>query len=502
MIANIVSFSLTMAISFFMTPYIKESVGMEAYGLVGLANSVISYGTLITVALNTLAGRFIVIEIHRNNYEKANEYFSSVLIANTVIAVILAIPSIWLICNLDVINVSPSLMFDAQLTFTIVIVGFFVGIVGSVFDVVLLSRNILWKGGFRNAESSVIRIALIVLMFSFLDTRVFYVALATFIAGLYPMCFNIRYTRKYEPELRIRRSSFSIKAIKAITSSGIWESVTRLSKILLEGLDLLLCNIFIGGVMTGNVAIGKTLPGLFVVPLALLGGAFYPQFLEYYSKKMRGALHATINRSIDVLSVISGVGASILIVYSADFYRLWMPGEDEVLLSTITILGLGPFLICGCIDSLYMVFALTNKVKISSIVMVASGFLSVGLTFLCLNYTDWGVYAIVGVSSAVGIVREFLFLPMYAAHCLGVGKHTFYKRIFVNLAIVVVMLCLSYGVKSMMPTDSWTMLITNLAICGILGLSVSWYVVLSKEQRMIITTQIKNKLSALKREFK
>ena len=494
MIANTTAFVFATAISFFLTPYITKNVGIEAYGLVGLANSFISYVTLFTAALNSMASRFIIIEIHKNEFAKANEYFSSVLIANTIIALLLILPSIWLIYNLDMINVSKSLMFDAQVTFSIVILSFFVNLVGSFFGIVLYAKNLLYKGSFRTMESNIIRIVLILLLFSFLDTRIFYVALATFVAGLYPLFWNIRYTRKLIPELKVSISSFSIASIKELTASGIWNSVTKLSQILLDGLDLLLCNIFIGGVMTGNVAVAKTLPGLFIALIAVLSDSYFPQFLEFYSKKMKESLLISINQSINVLSSISGVCLSILIIYSEDFYRLWLPGQDARLLSTLTILSLGTVLISSCIYSLYSVFSLTNKVKTNSIVMVFSGFLSISITFICLKTTDWGVYAIVGISSLIGILRNLLFTPLYSAYCLGLPRRIFYKRIMINLTNILIMLMVTSLVRYLYPANTWGSLILNFVIAGIIGSTISWYLVFTKEQRRITINKIYKKI--------
>lgn len=495
MIANTCSFVFATVISFFLTPYITKNVGIEAYGLVGLANSFISYVTLFTSALNSMASRFIIIEIHKNEYSKANEYFSSVLIANTIIAILLTIPSIWLIYNLDVINVSQSLMFDAQVTFSLVIISFFFSLVGSFFGVVLYAKNKLYKGSFRTMESNIIRIVLILLLFSYLDTRIFYVALASFIAGLYPLAWNVRYTRKLLPELKVSISSFSFHSIKELTASGIWNSVTKLSHILLDGLDLLLCNIFIGGVMTGNVAVAKTLPALFIALIAVLSDSFYPQFLEFYSKKMKEALLTSVKNSINILSAISGICLSILIIFSEDFYRLWLPGQDERLLSILTVLSLGTVLISSCIYSLYSVFSLTNKVKMNSIAMVISGLASITITFVCLKTTNWGVYAIVGISSAVGIIRNLFFTPYYSAYCLGLPRWIFYKRILVNLLNIAIMLVITGLIRRLCPVSSWGSLFMNFLIAGIFGIALSWLMVFTTSQRMSIIRKIKAKIS-------
>lgn len=493
MIANTSSFLLATAISFFLTPYITKHIGIEAYGLVGLANSFISYITLFTSALNSMASRFIIVEIHRQEFGRANEYFSSVLIANTIIAFVLMIPSVWLIFNLDVINISHSIIFDAKLTFSLVFLGFFVNLVGSFFGVVLYAKNILYKGGMRTMESNILRVLLIILLFSYFDTKIYYVVLATFVAGLYPIAWNIRYTQRYLPELYVSKSSFSFKAIKTLISSGVWNSVTKLSQILLDSLDLLLCNIYIGGVMTGNVAIAKTLPALFIGLIAVLSDSFFPQFLELYSKKHKEALTGCINYSINLLSAIAGIGISTLIVFSDDFYKLWLPTEDSRLLSTITILSLGTILVSSCIYSLYSVFAITNKVRTNSIVMAISGVLSFSITLICLKTTSWGVYAIVGISSIVGIIRNLTFTPMYAAHCIGLPKWTFYQRILINLINVSILVAIAYCIKCLMPSDTWLRLSVNILFSIAIGLCVTYFVVLSKNQRDEVIQKIKNR---------
>ena len=78
MIANIVAFVVQFGINFLLTPYIVHTLGSEAYGFVQLSNNIISWVGILTVALNSMSGRFICIEINRQNTKKAKEYFNSV----------------------------------------------------------------------------------------------------------------------------------------------------------------------------------------------------------------------------------------------------------------------------------------------------------------------------------------------------------------------------------------------------------------------------------------
>lgn len=52
---------------------------------VGLVNNFVSYISVITVALNSLAGRFITLSYHRHDEKKVREYFSSVFFADTIL---------------------------------------------------------------------------------------------------------------------------------------------------------------------------------------------------------------------------------------------------------------------------------------------------------------------------------------------------------------------------------------------------------------------------------
>ena len=246
--------------------------------------------------------------------------------------------------------------------------------------------------------------------------------------------------------------------------------------------------------MTGNVSIGKTIPSLYTSVVALLSDSFYPVFLEYYSKDKTKQLMEEIKNSITVLSMISGVSLSFLIVYAKEFYQLWMPNADSQLLYWITLLSTGTVLISGCIYSLYSVFSLTNNVRENSIALIITGVLSICTTYICLKYTDLGVFAIVGVSSIYGILRNLTFTPIYAAKCLKVPKYTFYPVIIKNLCNIGILIVVYNVVKYVLPSNTWGTLILSALINVILGLAITLILMFNKKQRKQLFDNIKSKL--------
>ena len=89
---SVVTFALNFFISFYITPRIAGQFGSDTYGYLKLANDFASYAALFSIALNSMASRFIMLERARGNTEKARQYFSSVGVANTILALIFVIP--------------------------------------------------------------------------------------------------------------------------------------------------------------------------------------------------------------------------------------------------------------------------------------------------------------------------------------------------------------------------------------------------------------------------
>ena len=52
---------LSFLISFTLTPYITNKLGVEAYGFVTLAKNFTQYASIITIALNSYASRYITV---------------------------------------------------------------------------------------------------------------------------------------------------------------------------------------------------------------------------------------------------------------------------------------------------------------------------------------------------------------------------------------------------------------------------------------------------------
>ncbi len=494
MSANIITFVINTAISFFLSPFIVRNVGVDAYGFIGLANNFISYATLITVAVNSLSGRFVTVKMYENDMESANKYFSSVFIANTILASFMAIIFTVLFIYLEfVIQIPAKIFWDVKILFALLFINCLVSTVFSVFSIATFATNKLYLSSIRSAESHILKALIVVPLLLLFTPRVTFLGLATLVCGIYTVVFNIYYTRKLVPELKVKRKYFNWGAIKELVFSGIWSLISRLGKLLLEGVDLLVANIFINPVAMGVLSISKTIPGVMSSIVGSVAGVFSPDFTILYAKKQYDELLKNIKQSMKIMGILTNIPIIVLIVCGDLFYSLWQPTQDPNKLHILSLLACATVIFSGGINCIYNIFTVVNKLKTNSLVVIASGFLTTIIVVILLKTTNLGVYAIAGVSTVVGILRNIGFTAPYGAKCLGLKWHTFLPEVFRPALLVLISTVIGLVLKSCFVFEGWIGLILLAAIMVVVSGFIGLFVILSKQERTVIFDKLRKR---------
>lgn len=484
MIANIVAFVVQFGINFVLTPYIVRTLGSEAYGFVQLSNNVISWISILTVALNSMSGRFICIEINRQNTEKAKEYFNSVLVANTVLAAILMVPSILLVVFINkVMNVPAHLLSDVRLTFTFALIGMEVQLLLNVFATVYYTTNRVDIQAKRNIEGNILRATVLVAFFASLPARMWYVTGTMMLVYVYLGLADIHYTKKLTPQLTVNARYFKANAVKELLSSGVWNSVNQLSIVLLTSLDIYLMNVLISAKAAGEYSMAKTLPNFIQSFVGVMVSVFVPQFTILYAQKKKKDLLESVNFSVKVMGYVMALPIGFLIIFAPDFFQLWVPGQNVAVLQGMSLLTIIPMIITGSINTIYNVYTVTNKLKVPALVWVVFGVLQVATVIMLAKFTPLGIWSVPVSSFIWGLFRNLTFTPIYAAHCLEVHWFTFYKAIARGCLCTAVMAGISAACHYVLPASSWLLLVIAAVICCIAGGAANLFVVFNRVER-------------------
>lgn len=498
MIASIVTFLINGGVSFLLTPYLVHLLGNEAYGFIGLSNDFVSYASILTISLNSMAARFITIEMHKKNTDKANIYFNSVLIANIIMAIALAIISAIVVINLNkIINISPQLVGDVKITFALSFINFIIGILISVFGIATFVKNRLDITSIRNIITNILRVIVIIVLFNMFKPRLFYILIAALVSTVVIAFTDIYFTKRLLPELKLKIQMFKLKAIKVLISSGIWNSINSLSSVLLTGVDLVIANIFIGGEEMGILSIAKTIPTQIVILLSTISSVFVPHFTALYAENDINGLVKEVKFSMKVLTFIMTVPITGFIVFGTEFYSLWMPEKpvNEIqMIQILSVLTLLPNIISSYIFTLYSINTVTNKLKVPVTLTLVLSIISTIIVFILLKTTNLGIYAIAGVSSIIMLLRVIFFVPIYAACNLKVKKRTFYKTLLKSLLCFVLLFILYIIVKCNIKINTWLQLFGIGIILGLIGYGLNVVIIFTKAERNKIANIIKNKI--------
>ena len=485
---------INIGINFGLSKYIVSSIGEEAYGFISLANSFISYATIFTVALNSMASRFITIDIQKGNVESANKYFSSVLIANIFIVFLLVIPSLISIFYLDsFINISPKILIDVKLLFLFIFINFFVSLIGGVFTIATYCTNKLYLSSLKNMESYILKALIIITLFILFKPAIFYVGIATLIAGLYVFLFNIKFTKELLPDIRISKNNFSKKKVKILLFSGLWNSITNLGNVLTDGLDLIISNLVIDASTMGIVALAKVPSTVVNNVISSIANVFQPQIIQYYSKNDINGVVRETEKGMKICGVFGNIPFCYVVAFGFMFCKWWMSDINNSLLSILCIITFINIFTGGLITPLYNIFTITNKVRGNALLNIGSGILSILIVLLLLKITNFGVYAIVGVSTVIGFIKGFIVIPIYSAKCLNVNIKIFFSTIIQYFLTSLIMIFAFYIISLFIHPNSLITIVLSICLCGVIGILINYFVFLNKDEKISLVNLILRK---------
>lgn len=488
----LISAAFNYGISLVLTQYITNRIGAEAYGFVTFAKTFANYATVITVAINAVATRFITIEYHKGQYDVANTYYSTLFFANLLLSCAILVISFFVINNLEkVLTITVGLVYDVKTLFSLSIINICILSLGTVFNSATYINNRLdYAAIFKIAAYSVEAIAM-VFLFTRFGPRIQFVGIALVLSSIVLVVENYGYGRQVIKELKVKRCLFKFSAIKKVFSTGIWYSINSLGNMLNSGLDLWITNLLLSSLQMGQLAIVKTVTTIEVALFQLTSQPFQPYFMKYYANNDIEKLTTSLKYAMKTNGFLSNVLFAFLSVFGLYYYNLWTPSEDINLLAIITFISIIGTLIEGIVTPLYFVYVLTLKNKIPCIVSLVSGLLNVTFMYILIRNYSFGIEIVVGTTTVLSWVINFVFTPFYVARCLKIHIKEFYSPLLRNIASAIFMVLVFKLLSIVIHPESWCLLIITGVVCTIIGIFIHYGVALTKKERKQVVQSVR-----------
>lgn len=502
MAASLTQFAINIGIGFGLSPFVVSRLGAEAYGYVGLANNVISYVSLLTVALNSVAGRFITVAYHRGDKAKAAKYFSSTFVADCLIALVVAAVAIPITLNLEhIINISPQLISDVKLLFAFLFIQFIINSVSTVLTVATFITNKLYLSSLANTGFSVLRLVVMVTFFGFLPPMVMYVGLGSLCGTILVISLNFQYTKHLTPELKFDKASVSWPLVREMLSSGVWNVVIKLQQVISFGLKLLVANLMVSPYKMGMMSIAQTVPTMVSNLMSTISALFYPDQTKYFAQGRITELVHDMKSGMRMCGFFTVVLTVVTCTIGQDFFTLWQPGQDAKMLYLLMLITMVGFVVSGAASTLQNIPLIVNKLKLYSIIWLLFSLASLPLTWILLKLTPLDIYAVAIVPTAIEVLANVTFVPIYASSILGVKRTTFYPVYLQYTAAVTLSFIATEGMKIILhiPSHTWISLFASSVLYAVVAGIVTIFILLGQHERILLWGTIKRKLFPLKR---
>lgn len=491
---GIASGVLSYIINFLLTPVITNRLGIEAYGFVSLGNQIISYVNILSVGINSFSARYIGEAYHSGDYEKANSFYSSVMGANFILAMIVLGTTIAALFHLDsLINIPESMSKDVKLLFLVLAINYFIGLIGGVFSSIAFLKNKMSGISKIKGVSILIYALLIIIIIRSFELKVYYVALANAFVTFIILFGNMYYAKRVAPEMHIEMKKFDISKVKQLISAGIYNSINSLGGTLGSGLDLIITNLMLSVTTMGQIAVGNQIGGILNTIITLIANAFQPKQLEAYTKGNIDELMNWMEAAMKLCSIVSLVFWGGFVFLGKQFYALWIPDQDISYIYKISLIVILGNLIVAIVTPLFYVTTLTIKMRLVCFVTLLCGMVNVLSMLILLNFFNAGAYIVVGTTAVLDIVSLVVF-PIITKKYLSVDIHNIIILILRHFFVAIVL----WGIYLLTPikpyAPSWLIFMAEAVVFGILILGVVSFMVLNKEDRKKIKFFILNNI--------
>lgn len=481
---------VSMAIAFFMSPFLVHNLGKEQYGIWALALSVIAYSHFLDAGMRQSLARYIPKHYAVRDFQKLNEVLSSSNAIYAVTGSLLVIGTLTIaLFFAGYFNVSPELM--GAMKITLILVG-----LNEALRFYFLTSSSLGPfhrydiGNIIDILSTIINALLI---FYFIGRGYALISLAVITVATAFAKYVIRaiYQKRLVPEIEYKIKHVNKQIVRELLGYGIISFFIVMAWMVIFNTDNIVIGIFLGTTEVTYFSIAGMMINYLRTLINAIGVPLVPAISHFDAASDHGQiadLYSKLSRYLYYLTACIAFG---ILFYGAKFIFLWM-GPDFT--STVTVLYI---LIIPA--AIYLPQVVANSVllgiskhKTLLNILVIEAAVNIGLSVALVK--PLGING-VALGTAIPQFIMYLFVYPYIFHrIIKVNLKSFYLTSFKMVLIAALLTApVSLLLTYYNPLKGWPELIADVIIFGVFAAAGFWLMVLDKEDRVKLIVKIRNK---------
>lgn len=492
LLSNVSVFILNGIIGFWLPPYLIKSLGVSVYGMIPLAAAIIGYASLVTIGINGSLSRFLTIDLANNAEEEANYTFNTALASVSFLLIVLL--PLLLIFSLNInkfISVPEGVIKDASMLFVCASIAFVLTSLTAIFNTSAYVKNRLDLVNQVSMISMSTRVVLVLIIFLWISISLTGYGYAILAASLFSSLYSYYLFRRFTPFITINFYKVRLSSLKRLLSMGGWLIVIQIGSILFLQIDLLVINKTLGALEAGRYSVILLWSMMIRQFSSSISGALSPLILNLYAKKEFDKMIMLSKLSVKTLTLFITCIVGVLCIISGDLLKLWINEEMSslkwlfILVIILLPLNLG-------VQPLFSLNRAYNKVKVPGIITCIMGIISLSLSVSLVKFTSLGLYGIALAGAIVLTMKNFIFMPLYAANNMKINKLTFFQSSLSSVFLLSVSLVITFIYPALIHIKNWPQLIGHSLFLFLLLTSIS-YLLLGRNERSMILGIVRQK---------
>ena len=486
-VSNWAGYAVHIAVAFFLTPYILDSLGETHYGIWALVIGVTGYYGLLDLGVASGMTQYLTRYLASNDIDKLNRS------ASTSFAVLSGIGFLVFVGSL-IIAFSASSLFRIQAASPSEVAWVFAVTGTSVaLQFVFFTRSAVFTAVQRFDLSNVIGISTRILSAgaTIICLKAGYdlIGLSLVVAGTNVLDYLIRWhvAGRLLPAMKISPKLVNRESLREVVSFGIWNSVSAGSVRLFSYTDAVVIAAFMPVAAVAPFAIAANLRSYFEDIFTRVGYVFFPAATELDAQGDRDGLRKLYLIGSKFMFLGSILCGSIAICWARDFFYLWIGAVYAEPSAYPSVAILFYLLALGSIVSVAQRIGYQVLLGMRQVGLLAGLFALEGVSNLLVSVVLVRNYGLLGVALGT-VVPAFVchgFLqPYFVCRSLEISLKMYCREVLVRPTIVSLALApLLVSLSFLGPAIDWASLCLRASLSLAIALPVALLVGLTKRER-------------------
>jgi membrane protein EpsK len=465
------AYGFSILINLLAIPFIFRSLGPEAFGVVGVINTILSFMSISTISITSTVGRNLTIAVEKGDIDVANKEISTTVYGTLILFGIAFLPLCALCLYIDRLVIMPvELVLGARVLFLLAIISFGFNALAGVFGASMFARNRLDLFSVAALARTICFVTVIYAIFIFFDASLITYGVALLCGTVFLFGLHFRFHKHLLPTIKISLQHFNRSILVGIFSLGGWMVINQIGALLFLQTDLIVANRILGAAAAGQLAAISVISVQLRALATLFAGLFAPNQVALSTQVDQLRFGKYLMRSIRLTTLFMAVLVGVFCGSAREVLSIWLGGDFAFLAPVAILLTFYLIPTLGVMPCWNAIMAI-GKVKWPAVVTIAMGIGNVILSVILAGMAGMGLKGIALAGCIMLSLRNMIFVPWYMSRVCDIETGDFLRELFIGMIAGGTIFLISISVSKIVRPESMIMLVLSILLAtGIGGL--------------------------------